>query len=245
MPCGGSRAAQWAKCTHALCDCVPPGSRIVERGCGTGVRLPFSSPRVRNRRSDHCFTAAGCTKALPWPEPSAPQAFCVSGELPATSGAFASRAYALTGRTPFPAQPPKHRFSAAVAGVGFASRRRQVATGGEKTQPKRQQLHTLHAAVRRPLGRDVRWCGGLPLLHHLDTDLQVCGHAGGPRAVRQLQDDRRTLVQAMFHPLPVRFRPQLLALFISEFQPCRSAHCAFSSRPPAAHASQHEHRGAD
>ncbi len=65
----------------------------------------------------------------------------------------------------------------------------------------------------------------------LDTDLQVLGHTGGRCAVRQLQDDRRTQVQAAFHPLPARPRPQLLALLNSEFQPSWSPHRAFCTRP--------------
>jgi len=46
---------------------------------------------ARFRLEGSCFTAAGFTRLFFWPGPSAAQAFCVSGELPATGGREVAR----------------------------------------------------------------------------------------------------------------------------------------------------------
>ena len=65
---------------------------------------------------DSCFTAAGFTRSFSRPEPSAPQAFTVSGELPAT----VDRASALLRAGRFSlAQPPKRGVPSGKGWLGF------------------------------------------------------------------------------------------------------------------------------
>ena len=102
-------------------------------GAATAHRSPLRSllfPRVLLgagfRLRGSCFSGVGFTRLSSWPEPSPPQAFCVSGELPAT----VDRASVLlrAGRLS-PAQPPKHRFSSCKGWLGFRQPTRIVYHG--------------------------------------------------------------------------------------------------------------------
>jgi hypothetical protein len=94
---------------------APPGRGLGRnRSSPHGILFP-TAEAAGFLLGDSCFTAAGFAAGTPQPEPSAPQAFSVSGELPATECTSA-----LLRAGPFsPAQPPKRRFSSCTDRLGY------------------------------------------------------------------------------------------------------------------------------
>ncbi len=74
---------------------APPRLYGDDRSSPHSLLLPTACA-VSFLRGESCFAAVGFTRPFSWPEPSAPQGFCLSGELPASAARFLA---ALTARS--------------------------------------------------------------------------------------------------------------------------------------------------